>query len=171
MTIEHKVGNLFELLPEIGQKVLIAHVCNNVGGWGSGFVVPLSNFAPLAESFYRQWHREGASKKLIFDDDCASDMVSFELGNVQIVEVDAGVWVANMIAQHSTISRSPGSKPIRYAALIRCMEEVGDFCRENGVEIYCPKFGSDLAGGTWEFIEELIEEVWSEIPVTVCIYE
>jgi hypothetical protein len=36
--------------------------------------------------------------------------------------------------------------------------------------IICPKFGSGLAGGKWDFIEELIIDCWCKqsIDVTVC---
>jgi hypothetical protein len=30
-------------------------------------------------------------------------------------------------------------------------------------DIYAPKFGSGLAGGNWEFIEELIDEILVDV--------
>jgi hypothetical protein len=38
------------------------------------------------------------------------------------------------------------------------------------VEIHCPKFGSGLAGGNWDFISNLIEDIWSKYHVTVYNY-
>jgi hypothetical protein len=81
-----------------------------------------------------------------------------------------------MIAQHETIRQN--DKPIRYAALIQCMAGIRDHVlARNKVlqwhgqqsQIHCPKFGSDRARGSWEFIEELIDELWcaNNIPVTV----
>ena len=33
--------------------------------------------------------------------------------------------------------------------------------------ICCPKFGSGLAGGEWNVIENMILEIWKDIPVYV----
>jgi len=79
-----------------------------------------------------------------------------------------------------------GPKPLQYAALGACMIQVvkrnhmagnrGQFDpgydgeRHNFFEIWCPKFGSGLAGGSWPHIEEMIRETWVEsfgIDVTV----
>ena len=173
--MQTKVGDLFGYVAQVNEQgqekgIVIAHVCNDVGGWGSGFVVPLGRAYPRAELAYRNWHKEGITEAALGG---IPVEIPFELGNAQIVrgKTDGDVWVANMVAQHSTITRSPGSKPIRYAALVRCMQQVGDFCREHEKQIYCPKFGSDLAGGTWEFIAELIDEIWDGIPVTLCVLE
>ena len=32
---------------------------------------------------------------------------------------------------------------------------------EQKVGIHCPKFGSGLAGGNWNFITNLIEDIWT----------
>ncbi|MFI2203484.1 Appr-1-p processing protein [Streptomyces sp. NPDC020192] len=42
-----------------GTKV-IAHVCNDIGGWGKGFVLALSRRWPEPERAYRAWHRDRA---------------------------------------------------------------------------------------------------------------
>ncbi len=39
-----------------GPKV-IAHICNDLGGWGKGFVVAISRRWPEPEREYRAWHR------------------------------------------------------------------------------------------------------------------
>lgn len=69
-----------------GPKV-IAHVCNDLGGWGKGFVLAISRKWPQPERDYRDWHRHHA------DND-------FALGAVRLVSVRADIWVANMIGQH-----------------------------------------------------------------------
>jgi len=156
--IKYKVGNLFEHIPS-DKITIIAHVCNDVGGWGSGFVVPLSKKFPLAEKSYREWHDNPSN---------------FELGQFEIVNVDVDnhVFVANMIAQHSTITRSPDTTPLRYWALCQCLHGVGKIARSiaseaDSVEFHCPMFGSGLAGGKWDVIEALIEESWEGIPTTI----
>jgi len=34
-------------------------------------------------------------------------------------------------------------------------------------QIHAPLFGSGLAGGNWDFIEELINEIWDGYDITV----
>ena len=64
-----------------GPKV-IAHVCNDVGGWGRGFVLALSAKWSEPEAVYRKWAAEGGAE--------------FALGQVRFVSVDQDLWVANM---------------------------------------------------------------------------
>jgi hypothetical protein len=166
--INYKVGNLFTSLPEREIKI-IPHIVNDVGGWGSGFVVPLSKAFPQTEQSYRDWHNEGKCRDVLGDH-------PFELGEVQLVDCGLNVIVANMIAQHSTITRSPGSTPIRYWALAKCLRTVGLFAKhllsaDHVIEIHAPKFGSGLAKGDWDVIEALIVEAWDNEGIPVTIYE
>jgi len=104
--------------------------------------------------------------------------VPFELGKVQVIETVASkkapIFVANMIAQNGV--RGPENpKPIKYEALVNCMQAVAErsvhrSLQHYPVEIHAPKFGSDLAGGNWSFIEELIEEIWKDFS-SVTIYQ
>jgi O-acetyl-ADP-ribose deacetylase (regulator of RNase III) len=71
-----------------GSKV-IAHICNDLGGWGKGFVLAISRKWPQPERDYRDWHRHRA------DND-------FGLGAVRLVCVQADIWVANMITSSGT---------------------------------------------------------------------
>jgi O-acetyl-ADP-ribose deacetylase (regulator of RNase III) len=38
---------------------VIAHVCNDSGGWGKGFVLEISRLWPEPEAEYRRWARSG----------------------------------------------------------------------------------------------------------------
>jgi hypothetical protein len=153
--IKYVVGDLFQFLPyETPMEKFIPHVCNNIYGWGSGFVVPLAKKWPETREAYKS-------------------LPNLKLGEVQFVAVPANehllnsIWVCNMIAQNRTISPE-NPKPIKYAALVSCMQRIAEACRtKTSPEIHCPKFGSDLAGGNWNFIEELIQEIWGEFEVTV----
>lgn len=154
--IEYVKGDLFDNIPK--GNVLIPHIVNDIGAWGSGFVIPLGEKFPEAKKRYL--HR---------DKQCYQS-----LGRCQFVlcklEMDRGVTVANMCAQTGIMGHSTGdrakvnSKPIRYAALVKCLEKVEGYCKvskdcKHPVDILAPKFGSDRAGGNWDFIEELIEEI------------
>src|SRR6187431_680386 len=93
-----------------GVKV-IGHVCNDIGGWGKGFVLALSKRWERPEAEYRAWHATGKAG-------------GFGLGAVQFVQVEPSVWVANMVGQRGT-KRGSSGPPIRYDALARCLEAVG----------------------------------------------
>ena len=82
--------------PQARGPKIIAHVCNDLGGWGKGFVVAISRRWPEPERAFRQWHRARAGN-------------DFGLGAVQVVQVKPDVWVANMVAQRGIrTARSTG---------------------------------------------------------------
>lgn len=86
--------------PSVKGVKMIAHVCNDLGGWGKGFVLAVSRRWPQPEAAYRAWHRDRAAN-------------DFGLGAVQFVQVEPYVWVANMIGQHGMKTGSKGA-PVRY---------------------------------------------------------
>lgn len=153
MAIKIVEGDLFERVKNEKGCVLIPHVCNNIGAWGAGFVVPLGVQFPEAKARYLQWVKKD------------EDSLPFGLGSTQFVTID-NVVVCNMVAQNGT----GGIRPLRYNALSRCLDEVAIMALSSGGQIICPAFGSGLAGGYWPFIEALIKDCWleREISVTVC---
>jgi hypothetical protein len=163
--LTYKNGDLFTQydLNPLPVKI-IPHCCNDIGVWGAGFVVPLGKSFPKAKQDYQEYVE--AMNKAPIDDEL--------LGEVVYTKIPPKVIIANMIGQKG-VGRQNGP-PIRYWAIVKCMESVrktAKIIQERGakVEIHSPKFGSDLAGGRWELIEELINEIWSELNVTVYIYD
>ena len=140
---------------EPGPKI-IAHVCNDVGAWGRGFVLALSARWPEPEADYRKWHRE-LDGKLV-------------LGSVQYVQVAPGILVANMIGQ-SGIAPVDGVPPVRYSAIGGCLSGVAAIAIEHGASVHMPRIGCGLAGGTWDRIEPLIEQQLAAEDVRVFIYD
>lgn len=136
---------------------IIAHVCNDRGGWGKGFVLAVSRRWPEPEAAYRRWHRERAKN-------------DFGLGAVQFVRVDRCLWVANMIGQHGTRTGSKGP-PVRYEAIGTALGTVADKARELGASVHMPKIGCGLAGGRWELIRPLIEDRLIGHGVSATVYE
>ncbi|WP_184956717.1 macro domain-containing protein [Paractinoplanes abujensis] len=128
--------------PQTKGPKLIAHVCNDLGGWGKGFVLAVSRRWPEPEKAYRQWHRERASN-------------DFGLGAVQVVPVRPDVWVANMVGQRGTRTGSNGP-PIRYDAVERCLRTVAAHADRLAATVHMPRIGCGLAGGRWSRIEPLI---------------
>lgn len=136
---------------------LIAHVCNDLGGWGKGFVLAVSRRWPEPEAAYRRWHRERSGN-------------DFGLGAVQFVRTTQYVWVANMVGQRGIGTGSKGV-PVRYEAIGAALEKVADRAVELGATIHMPRIGCGLAGGTWSRIEPLIEEHLVKRGVTVTVYD
>src|SRR6516165_2739395 len=93
-----------------GTKI-IAHICNDLGGWGKGFVLAISRRWTEPVTAYRKWHNERSEH-------------DFALGNVQFVHVEDYIWVANMIGQRGMKHGSSGP-PIRYEAVGKCLDKVG----------------------------------------------
>lgn len=153
--INYIQGDLFQ---HIKPNIIIAHVCNNLGGFGKGFVVPLSKRYPFAKVAYLAWSRGGLATNL-----------PFRLGETQWVHVDKGndIWVANMVAQEGF----EPPRPLRYKYLIKCMQNVADLALDKEKEILAPMFGSGLAGGNWEIIEELIDGLWVDKGIKVTIFQ
>jgi hypothetical protein len=145
--IEYKKGDVLEAKCDVSR--MICHVCNNSRGWGRGFVLYLSNKWKEPEKQYRS-------------------LKEYILGDVQFVQVEPNIVVANMIAQHGY--RTPANPvPLDYVALRKCMRMVGEWIHsvKTPFVITAPKFGAGLAGGSWNTIEKMINEIWNGIPVEV----
>src|SRR5438105_2337926 len=94
--------------PEGEGVKIIAHICNDIGAWGKGFVLALSRRWGKPEAAYRAWH-------------AADGEAGFGLGAVQFVQVEPSIWVANMVAQRG-IKRGVSGPPIRYEAVGQCLQ-------------------------------------------------
>jgi O-acetyl-ADP-ribose deacetylase (regulator of RNase III) len=142
---------------------LIPHVCNDAGGWGSGFVIALSRKWLEPEKAYREWHYSRSCNIEGFE-----VAIPFGLGRIQLATVSPEITVANMIAQSGfDYNLRP---PIRYGALAKCMFRVLQQARRLQASIHCPKFGAGLAGGDWNVIEQMIQEIWVENDLSVTVY-
>ncbi|MEU7020048.1 Appr-1-p processing protein [Streptomyces sp. NPDC046203] len=135
---------------------IVAHVCNDLGGWGKGFVLAVSRRWPEPEAAYRRWHRERNGN-------------DFGLGAAQFVQVSPFVWVANLIGQRGMRRGRSGGAPVRYEAIDAALGLLAAKAAELGASVHMPRIGCGLAGGQWARVEPLIEErlVARGIPVTV----
>ena len=152
-----------------GATVIIPHVCNNIDLFGAGFAAEISNHYPIVKENY---HLLGKS------------FLKSNLGYSQFVKVHENekhkhkLLFVNMVAQNG-IRSSSNTRPLNYFALAKCMASVSQYIVSNtgfiqkteNVEIHCPKFGSGLAGGNWNFISDLIEDIWGKFFVTVHRYD
>jgi len=154
-TINYLVGDATRPLTS-GNKI-IAHICNDIGAWGKGFVLALSKLSPEPERAYRVWYEMRKQN-------------DFALGAVQFVAVSPEIVIANMIGQHG-IRKTGGNPPIRYDAVEKALETVGKKALEREASVHLPRIGCGLAGGEWDKIEPLIEKQICDKGVTVFVYD
>jgi hypothetical protein len=163
--------NLFEVVrnriqaDNNGATVIVPHVCNNIDLFGAGFAAQVSEYYPEVKANY---HVLG------------KNFLKNNPGHSQIIKVYENqkyrhkLYFANMIAQNGVRGGS-NLRPLNYAALVKSMVQISSFIRMNtgflnkneNVEIHAPKFGSGLAGGNWNFISDLIEDIWGNYNVFI----
>lgn len=138
-----------------GNKIIV-HVCNDIGGWGRGFVLALSNKWKAPEQEYRNWFKTGNG---------------FELGNVQFVKVEDNIWVANLIGQHKIKKDENGNPPVRYEAIRKGMTLVQQKATALNASVHMPRIGCGLAGGKWEFIQPILDHELSALEIETTVYD
>ena len=151
--MQYRQGDATEL-PDV--PVVLAHICNNAGGWGRGFVLAVSRRWAEPERSYRQMARQYGGRP--------------PLGEVQFVSVGPEQWVANMVAQDGYQSRE-NPVPLRYEALEATLAKVAAFAAEKGAVVQMPKIGAGLGGGEWTRIVGLVERTMAmhAVACQVCV--
>lgn len=142
--------------PQTKGNKIIAHICNDMGGWGKGFVLAISRKWKQPEKQYRDWFKNGDR---------------FNLGEIQMVEVESDIWVCNMIRQHKIKTSSNDVPPIRYEEVEKCLEKLSYEALNLNAGIHMPRIGCGLAGGKWEEIEPILEKTLLKNNVSVYVYD
>jgi hypothetical protein len=163
--------NIFDIIKqrvnsqENGATVFVPHVCNNIDLFETGFAAQVAEKYPNVKTDYHLLGR---------------NFLSANLGYCQIIKVYEEpkyrhkLFFINMIAQNG-IKNYSNPRPLNYFALGQSMYKISQYIHMNTgfleknekIEIHCPKFGSGLAGGNWNFISELINDIWGKFFVTV----
>jgi hypothetical protein len=152
-----------------GATVFVPHVCNNIDLFGAGFAAQVAVKFPSVKADY---HMLG------------KNFLKHNLGYAQILKVYEDskfrhkLYIVNMIAQNG-VRGGNNSRPLHYGALVKSMNQLNQYIAMNtefvnkteNIEIHAPKFGSGLAGGNWNFISDLIEDIWGKFFVTIYNYK
>ncbi|MDR3024069.1 macro domain-containing protein [Chryseobacterium sp.] len=154
-TIQYLKGDA--TAPQAKGIKIIAHICNDIGGWGKGFVLAVSKRWEAPEKEYRSWHRFRSKN-------------NFALGEIQLVQVEKYIYVANIIGQKGIKTGSNGV-PVRYDAIEKALEKLSDEALQLNASIHMPRIGCGLAGGKWEEIEPIIERALLARNVEVYVYD
>jgi O-acetyl-ADP-ribose deacetylase (regulator of RNase III) len=143
--------------PQATGNRIIAHICNDQGGWDKGFVAALSKHWGGPEAAYRSWYQDRHGN-------------DFGLGAIRLVPVEPDLWVANLVAQHGDRATSEGP-PIRYEAVRTCLRKLAQEAAKRGASVHMPRIGCGLAGGSWEEIEPIISDELTSKGIEVTVYD
>ena len=156
MSLEYVLGDVTKPIKKEGEIAVIVHICNNIGKWGKGFVLSISKRWKLPETKFKESFYLGQS----------------DLGQVQFVQVEDDIVVANMVAQDGIYPKN-GVQPIRYDGLRTCLSAVRAHVKHcSEIEaVHMPRIGCGLAGGDWNMIETIIIEELVAHGVSVKVYE
>lgn len=134
---------------------IIAHICNNVGKWGSGFTRALDRRWPAPREDYLSWNYR----------------IRHEGGHIRLVEVDECLWVANMVAQKGVKTFRSDSKPLRLDWIEMCLHSLWLAVEKHEASVHMPRIGCGLAGGSWDEVEPVIESYLAKKGVEVFVYD
>lgn len=147
-----------------GEKsCIIPHICNDIGAWGAGFVIAVTNqLEAKPEAVYRYFHKTNHELS--------------KIGEVQIVQSDKVpyITVVNIIGQNDTICED-NPTPINYVAVRKGLRTVathilGTKGNEN-ISVHMPRIGCGLAGGKWNIVEQIIIEELCKKDIDVTVYD
>lgn len=154
MKIKCVIGDATQ--PYGDDRKIIVHVCNDIGAWGKGFVLALS----------KRWQAPEAEYRTAFKQDLVP-----QLGDVQFVEVEPTITVANIIGQHGIARRNTKTPPVRYEAVREGLIKVAEYAQEKHASVHMPRIGCGLAGGKWEELEPIIVDTLIAAKVSVTVYD
>lgn len=172
MQIKYVCGDAtnIEADPSIDYNVIV-HCCNNVGGWGSGFVVPLGNKWPHVKQAYLDEFKI-VDAQFEYGPPHPEDL----LGTYTLPHAEENIWVCNLIGQHS-----PGGidvagihiPPIDYYAITLGLANLRKQLMGSGhsYSLHMPRMGCGLAGGDWPSIFECINKVFGSDDVSITVYD
>ena len=152
--IRYVHGNALD--PRGDNKRLLCQMVNDrAHKWGGGIARRAAHKYPQAEKEFAKWF--------------AMQTSSDRLGKVHFSSEMDGIVIASLVAQEGY---GKSSLPrIRYSALESCLRTVAEHAIEQRLSIHMPRIGTGAAGGTWEAVEELIDECIVAKGLHVTVYD
>jgi O-acetyl-ADP-ribose deacetylase (regulator of RNase III) len=129
----------------------IVHGCNCRGEMGAGVDVAIRSKYPIVYERYRKRYEN----------------VGLNLASCQYVEVSNSLVIVNAMTQ---LNYGTNDLQLDYVALKRCFENVNEmilriknYIRPSySTSLNFPMIGCGLAGGNWEIVSEIIDDVVSD---------
>ena len=151
--VTHLFGDAMS--PRESGPCIIAHIVNDsTPNWGRGFASEVGRRWSFVQDDFREW--AGLSRE------------NLRLGNVHVSGIDGELSIAHMVAQ-----RGYGSSirtRLRYAALSRALGQLSEIASERRASVHMPRIGTGQARGSWELVQELIDESLVRRGVPVYVY-
>lgn len=142
-------GDLLELADE-GKFDVIAHGCNCLGIMGAGIAAQIANKYPVVAKKDKE-HSNSIFRK--------EDMLGTNLT----------VFYQKPVIVNCYTQLLPG-KQFDYAAFEVCMKKLKVAFRPE-YNIGIPQIGCGIAGGNWQIVLRILEEIFTDRDITVVIYE
>ena len=150
-------GDLIKLAKE-GKFDVIVHGCNCMSTMGAGIAPQMAKAFGVDEYPLESFTRKGDINKL---------------GQIEwFIEREGPIpFVVNAYTQYNYgRNHTDGdSNPFDYVAFTMCMRKLNHVFK--GKHIGMPKIGAGLAGGDWEFIQQIFLRELKDCDVTVVIYK
>lgn len=138
-----------------GDRV-VAHIVNDkTPNWGGGFALAVRKRYPGVQEDFQAW--------------VSADRSQLHLGSVRFAKANAALTIASMVAQHGY---GPSPTPrLRYQALATCLETLATFAIKGSRPVHMPRIGCGNAGGTWDVVSTLIDEIVCSKGIPVTVYD
>lgn len=143
---------------------VIGHQTNCIGVMGAGIALKIKNMYPNVFAKYRELCTEqNKSKELLGKCQMLSESGDLiDINNLN--KEDNEKIIANLFGQYSI----GNGLETQYEHLKTALEELKKVGKKHNLWIGLPyKLGSGLAGGDWNVVRKIIEEVFSDYPVTI----
>jgi O-acetyl-ADP-ribose deacetylase (regulator of RNase III) len=137
-----------------GPKIL-AHVVNDATpNWGAGIGKSIQiKWPEVQQEFRTAWEHRSRMR----------------LGEVYSSTPENELKIFQMVCQHGY-----GASPIprlRYSSLKSCLKSLRDTAIAENATIHMPRIGTGEAGGAWELVSALIDEILCAAGLSVTIYD
>lgn len=138
-----------------GEKI-IAHVVNDgAPHWGAGFARAVAKRWPKVQDDFIAWTEE--------------DRSHLRLGQTREFPIEADLSIFHMVAQRGY---GKSTKPlIRYQHLESCLRALSALAKERSLSVHMPRIGCGQAGGNWEVVSEMIDDILCREGVSVTVYD
>lgn len=150
--IKYIKGDLLDAF-DSGDVKIIAHGCNCVGGFGSGIAGQIAERFPLARVRYKELHGSGGT----------------ELGFFQTNHIEGKGYIINCGTQRECLPR--GQKHVDYDSVRKVMQLLLSFSKNLGITPAIPKIGCGLAGGEWDVVEKIVNDIFKDSEIFVYILD
>ena len=152
-SITYVHGNALEPRGE-GTKVICQLVNDRAQKWGGGIAKQAARKYPNAETSFSNWTAVISQNE--------------RLGAVHFAEAEKDIYVSSLVAQAGF---GPSTRPrIRYHALEEAFATVAAFAVQNSASVHMPHIGTGAAGGNWNMIKDMIEEIFTRSSIEVIVY-